>query len=216
MRVAVSVLTYNPRKNGRWDLFERTLESLRAGGSFDLFIVDNGSVDGTAEWVDERGGYVNRSSLHTSAHGNNLGARILAGSDADICVLSDDDVEWSESWVDELAAWWSAAPDDIAITGCHVEPNYPWNTLLGTVDVAGRRGLIRASTGAASWSYRQKHYGLIFPMPQQVQGWGDVPTCDKVQDAGYRIAQIDLARHIGEGQSTWGNQSHRYIRGDAA
>lgn len=209
MRIAVAVLTFNQVSNDRQTLFKDTLASLRhnAHGPIDLFVVDNGSTDGTADIVREMGGYCYTGSNTTSGHGTNLCARITQGSGADLCVLSDDDVIWHDGWDEHLRDWWTHAPADIKLTGCHLEPEYPWNTIHGTIDVNGRRGLIRASTGAASWSFRNHEWPLIGPIPQVKQGWGDVPACQRLEARGFRIAQIDLATHNGGGKSSWGNGS---------
>lgn len=205
MKVAACVLTHNVFEHDRRDLLDATLKTLRADRGAAVYVVDNNSTDGTAELVTELGGYAARDGNTTSGHGTNLCARILAGTDADICVHSDDDMEWTSGWSDQLRDWWADQPDDLVLTGCHLEPEYPWNTIRGILEHQGRRGLLRASTGAASWSYRARHRDHIFPILERVQGWGDVPACDRLTDAGYRIAQIDLATHAGRRRSTWGN-----------
>lgn len=205
MKVVAAVLTYQALSTGRRDLLVSTVRSLAEADA--VWVVDNGSDDGSAELVRSWGGYVSDAPLHTSGHGTNLCARILAATDADVCVLSDDDMVWRPGWREQLVAWWSAAPDDVAITGCHLEPDYPWNERSGRVTYGGVAGFERASTGAASWTFRRARYGDIFPIPQQVQGWGDVPGCDAVRERGLRVCQIDLADHAGHGRSTWGNRT---------
>lgn len=207
MKLAACVLTYRAISTGRLDLLRDTLSGLKEAGQ--VFLLDNGSDDGSADLVASWGGVVNKGPLHTSGHGTNMAARILAATDADLCVLSDDDMAWPEGWADKLTAWWSDAPDDLWLTGCHLEPDFPWNEITGTAEYGGQRGLIRTSTGAASWSYRRSSTGQIFPIPQQVQGWGDVPACDRIAELGGRIAQLDLAEHAGQGMSTWGNKSEQ-------
>lgn len=206
MKVHAAVLTYRAVRHDRLDLLDATLDSL--GEADEVFLIDNGSDDGTAELVRDLGGHTHSGHLHTSGHGTNLCARVLAASDADICVLSDDDMGWRPGWRADLVAWWENAPDDLALTGCHLEPLFPWNEVRGVARLGGIPGLIRASTGAASWSYRAQHYETIFGpagIPQQVQGHGDVPACDRVWDRGFRIGQIDIADHLGHDRSTWGN-----------
>jgi glycosyltransferase involved in cell wall biosynthesis len=206
VKVCAAVLTYRALSTGRVDLLERTLDSLDEAD--DVYLFDNGSDDGSAELVDEWGGVSHDRDLHTSGHGTNMCARILAGTDADICVLSDDDMFWRPGWRDTLTAWWSMAPEDVALTGCHIEPAFHWNEIEGAVRFGGVPGLVRTSTGAASWSYRAEDYETIFApkgIPQQVQGHGDVPACDRLRQRDRRICQIDIADHIGHERSTWGN-----------
>ena len=209
MRIAVAVLTYNQLANDREVLFKDTVASLRynARSPIDLYVVDNGSTDGTDQLVREMGGYCYTGTNTTSGHGTNLCARITQGSGADLCVLSDDDMIWHDGWDTNLRDWWSGIPEDVKLTGCHLEPEYPWNMIHDAIDVNGRRGLVRASTGAASWSFRNQDWKLIGPIPQVKQGWGDIPACNRLESRGFRIAQIDLATHNGGGQSTWGNDS---------
>jgi hypothetical protein len=160
--------------------------------------------------------YLNKDSNHTSGHGTNLQARIGCGTGADIVVLSDDDMFWRPGWRAQLEAWWSEAPDDVWLTGCHLEPLYGWNALNPETETyGGVTGLIRNSTGAASWSFRASDWSKIGPVPQKTQGWGDVPTCQRLRARGGRIAQLDLAEHRGL-ISTWGNQSSSFTQDDVA
>lgn len=206
MKVAAVVLTYQAVSTGRLELLEQTLASL--GEADFLQVVDNGSVDGTRELVEARGGVSHDGPLHTSGHGNNLAARVAYGTDADLCVFSDDDMFWRPGWREKLEAWWSEAPDDLAMTGCHIEPDFHWNTIHERIVCGGIPGLVRESTGGASWSIPRSLLDVFFAPAgiwQQNQGYGDVMACNRVTERGYRIAQIDLADHAGQGQSTWGN-----------
>lgn len=206
MSITACVLTYNLFANDRADLFRATMDSLHAVG-VRVIPVDNHSTDGTSEVVAELGGYCSKDLLTTCGHGTNLCARVAIGTDADLCVLSDDDMIWRDGWVDQLTAWWTDAPDDVILTGCHLEPEFSWNEVRGTVTSGGVPGLLRASTGAASWSFRAADWPKIGPVPDRTQGWGDVPACERVWASGYRVAQIDLADHAGHGRSSWGNRT---------
>lgn len=215
MKIAAAILTYNATSTGRLPLLKACFDSLNASADH-VIIVDNGSTDGSGDWVEWLGGYAHRGRLHTSGHGTNLQARVLAGTDADILIHSDDDMLWRPGWRRKLERWWGVAPEDVAITGCHLEGRWPWNEITGKARYDGIPGYVRVSTGAASWTYRREMYDKIFPIPQQVQGFGDVPTCDKLGQDGYRICQIDLASHEGK-VSTWGNLTeHKYGDGDVA
>jgi len=204
VRIAACVLTHNAFTHQRIELLERTLATLREPG-VDVYLVDNNSSDDTASYVVQRGGVAVNDGNTTSGHGTNLCARVLATVNADICVHSDDDMEWNSGWADQLRDWWRKQPDQLALTGCHLEPEYPWNRITGAIEHEGRRALLRHSTGAASWSYRPAHREAIFPIPEERQGWGDVPACHRLTNNGYQIAQIDLASHAGRYCSTWGN-----------
>lgn len=199
MKVAACILTFNPVEFGRLDMLKAARESL--DGADEVYLVDNGSTDGFDWPVSHR----NESGLTTSGMGTNLCARVLAATDADICVLSDDDIFWRPGWRDTLEQWWAGAPDHVWLTGCHIEPVYPWNGEPKPVMFGGVRGLRRESTGAATWSFRRSDFSKIFPIPQQVQGWGDVPACDRIDELGGWVCQLDLADHAGADASTWGN-----------
>lgn len=191
---------------GRRELFDRTVSSLRAPG-VSVYLVDNSSDDGSAEIVASLGGFCSTDGISTCGHGTNLAARVALGAHVDLCVLSDDDMEWRDGWAADLCSWWQATPPELVLTGCHLEPEFPWNPIVGTGSFGGIRGVFRGSTGAASWSFRPTDWPKIGPIPEKRQGWGDVPACDRVIDRGYRIAQLDLADHAGAGQSSWGNRT---------
>jgi GT2 family glycosyltransferase len=204
--IAAAVLTYNLFVHGRLDLFRQAVESLSEPGVV-VIPVDNHSTDGTADVIREMGGYCSLDELTTCGHGTNLCARVAIGTGATLCVLSDDDMWWRPGWSDHLRAWWSEAPDDVLLTGCHLEPVFPWNLIHGRIVCGGIPGLIRASTGAASWSFRADDWPRIGPVPERRQGWGDVPACGRVWASGARVAQVDLAEHAGHGRSSWGNRT---------
>lgn len=205
MKIAAAVLTHNAYANDRYDLFVQTVDTLTVEG-VQVVPVDNGSTDGTAETVARMGGYCSTGRNTTCGHGTNICARVAVGLDADLCVLSDDDMVWGDGWADRLRAWWADAPQDVVLTGCHLEPLFPWNAVHGRIVCGGVPGLIRASTGAASWSFRSDDWPKIGPVPERQQGWGDVPACQRVGAAGLKVAQLDLATHVGR-RSSWGNRT---------
>lgn len=201
MRVAAAVLTHNPVKHGRLEQLDATIESLREADA--VYLIDNGSTDG----FDRPVSYRNASTLTTSGMGTNLQARILQHDGAGLCVHSDDDVDWHPGWRERLEAWWASCPRELVLTGCHLEDQYPWNGIIGTVTYGGETGLLRESTGAATWSYRADAVNAIFPIPSSRQGWGDVPACRRIREHGGFIGQLDLAEEANL-ESTWGNQTH--------
>lgn len=216
--VAAVVLTYRAVTTGRVELLEQTIASLKAEADW-VQVVDNGSDDGSRELVESWGGISHDGPLHTSGHGNNLAARAAYGTDADLCVFSDDDMWWRPGWRPQLEAWWSEAPADLGMTGCHVEPAYRWNKILDRIVCGGIPGLIRESTGGASWSIPRRHLDVFFGPAgiwQQNQGYGDVMACTRLTGRGYRIAQVDLADHAGQGRSTWGNATEDRYGWDTA
>jgi len=213
MRVAVAVLTYNQIEYDRRDLFEGTVASLRrTDHPFELFLIDNGSSDGTAEIVSSLGGSCFDGLETSPSAGTNRCAHIAAGSGADLCVVSDDDMQWSSGWLERLVAWWTDAPADLALTGCHLEPDFAWNTMMGVTCYGGVPGLWRSSTGAASWSFRGPEW--FGPIDVYATGAPDVFACHRLWAQGRRVAQVDLASHEGLGRSTWGNPTFAQLGWD--
>lgn len=217
MKVAAAVLTYQAISTRRLKLLTETVDSLDEAD--EVCVVDNGSADGSRHLVESWGGVSHDGPLHTSGHGNNLAARVAYGTDADLLVFSDDDMLWRPGWRSKLEAWWSDCPADVAMTGCHIEPNFHWNTIHDRIVCGGIPGLVRESTGGASWSMPRRHLDTFFAPAgiwQQHQGYGDVMACNRVVERGYRICQIDLATHAGQGQSTWGNATESKYGWDVA
>lgn len=211
MKVAACVLTRNQYEHGRRDLFERTVDSLKTAG-MDLYVVDNGSDDGTAslvrsamDWTP----YLSTDPNTTSGFGTLLCCRVVAGSGADIGVVSDDDMEWPTDSAEILTDWWTHAPQDVVLTGGHLEPEFRWNSITDRVTYGKTKGFLRASTGAASWTFLTDRYAplgeALKAIPTRIQGTWDVPVCQHLRTAGLQIGQIDVAEHIGQGRSSWGN-----------
>lgn len=202
--IAAAILTHNAVRNERTALLRDTVASLAAEADT-VAIIDNGSTDATGDYVDdlaaEHGCEIvrNRSRITTSGAGTNLQGAWCDATDADLCVLSDDDMMWRPGWARQLREWWARADDSVILTGCHLEPSYAWNI------ITGRNGgaLYRESTGAASWTFRRGTWGIIGPVPRRRQGWSDVPACMRLRAHGWTIAQLDIAEH--RGISTWGN-----------
>ena len=218
LTIGVGVLTYNAVATYRVRLLEQTLESLRKGGyPVQVLAVDNASTDSTGLYLQRENvdvGYTSKYINHTSAHGNNIvAARVIASFNPDIVVLSDDDVKWHDGWARRLVDFWADAPENVKLAGGHLEPEeYDWSKILGTDDIGGQHCLYRTSTGAATWSFRARDWPYIGPLPDRKQGWGDLPACERVLKQGFRIAQLDLAIHMGEDQSSWGNRSYSMFK----
>lgn len=211
MRVVAAVLTYRPVHFDRLDLLDATIQALRAEADA-VYLVDNSPDDEAEGILLERYGEVTRNRspfVHTSGRGGNIQAEVLRQYEplAQVCVHSDDDITWHPGWRKQLEAWWEKAPDELALTGCHIEPEFHWNEIAAVVEYGKVRGLARMSTGAATWTYRPEHREVIFPIPDQTQGVGDVPVCRRLMDQGLGICQLDLAEHAAVDDSTWGNRT---------
>lgn len=203
MRVAVAVLTYN-----RLALLKRTLASLELGGyPYTLIVVDNGSIDGTAEYVTSIGGYCNRDGNHSMGYGGNQAVRLALLTNPDIVLLTADDVAYYPGWLARLVDFWQHAPDTVIIAATNLEPDYAWNKVLGVVDAGGERALLRASVPGDKWSFRAADWLKIGPIRAATGDREDLEICDRLITQGYGLAALDLSEHIGERVSAWGNLS---------
>lgn len=207
MKVAIGLLTYN-----RKDLFLRTYSSLYdAAHDFTLHMVDNGSTDGTADIVAGLGGFCNRSENHSTGYGMNLAIGACLETDADLIVFTADDYQYRKGWLWKLVKFWNEAPADVAIATCHLEPHWAWNEISEADNAGGQRYVLRASIPGSNWIFHRKIAPLIMPIKEQTGG-EDLQVCERLRTSGYKLAALDLAVHIGERQSAWGNESWRYAK----
>lgn len=207
MKLAVGVLTHNAIEHGRVDLIRTTLGSLLEDGA-PIYLVDNGSTDGTDELVRGWGGAAIRDAVSTCGHGMNVVIGACVASGADVVVFSNDDISWHPGWAEKVRAFWSEAPEDLLICSGSLEPEYPWNTPRAAICCGGVKALVRDTAPGGTWTLRAEAWKLIGPVPE-TPGVDDVPTCQRLNALGYRVAQMDVATHIGEDASTWGNESWR-------
>lgn len=214
MKVAVGILTHNVLSTMRSELLERTLTSVqKAFPSVSPFLLDNNSTDGSAEHIKSLGG------VHFNEGNGKPGTGRLAMMDVlmppghdnyDLIVFSDDDMEWKEGAEQKLIALWSQAPADLAIVSGLLEPEWHWNTPRETLTLAHTNVLVRDSCPGAAWSFRAADWGII--KKHMVKDFGyDHKACVALREADYRVAQIDLADHIGWGFSTHGNEANEAI-----
>lgn len=211
MYVSVGMLIWDIYRTGRVDYCRRTLSSLALGGEpFNLNIVTNGSTDGTNELVERLGGTVFDESYPNAMWFGWEQAMLKAAEDeSDIIVFTADDIEYQPGWIQKLRDFWDNAPDDIKVLTLFLEMDWAWNTIRERVEYGGVPALIRDSCPSASWSFRRKDLDLMVPVPQQSPG-EDHAVIGRLRDQGYRVAQCNLAEHIGEKNSAWGNKSWEY------
>lgn len=207
MKVSVGLWTFNALSMGRVSFLHRTLASLdRASGLFRLHIVDGGSADGTADLVRDLGGTVNADPNTSVGRSMNLVGNLCAADAPDVILLTADDYEYRADWLERLTSFWEAAPAEIALASCNVEPVYKWNTVREARDIGGVRALMRDSLPGSNWSFRAADWQNIHPVEERTGG-EDFAVLRKL--APRLFAALDLAEHIGEQQSAWDNQSWR-------
>jgi len=222
IKLAVGILTHNVMSFDRLELLKRTTDSVvSVFGESSLFIVDNGSWDGTNGVVARicEGTKIKHLSswdgdgTYGPGRGRNFIQKHFLDTDADVFVCSDDDVVWRAEAAKGIAEFWSEAPAGLAILSGLLEPEWSWNTPRGVVEAGGRRALVRDSAPAAAWSYRRKDVDAIYPLRETLSDLGeDYAACVRLREAGRTVAQMDLAEHIGWGKSTHGNNAVSWAR----
>lgn len=213
MKFAVGVLTHDVYANVRVDLLEQTLSSMNRTRLPSALLLSNGSTDGTDEVARMLKGasYTPPDGNTKPGRGNNILVELLLGRGADVIVLSDDDMEWSPDAAAKLTTIWTHAPDDLVVVGGLLEPEYSWSTPRETIDCGGVNVLVRDSVPCAAWTFRARDWALFGPF---LEDFGqDVDACRRLREKGYRVGQVDLAKHLGAGRSSWGNDlAHQYAR----
>jgi hypothetical protein len=149
-----------------------------------------------------------RLYYHMFAHTDGGQAR------APFWVFSDDDMAWKEGSETKLRRFWEAAREtDIAILGGLLEPVWHWNTPREVVEYGGVRVLVRDSAPGAGWTLGEPRL-LPVPCNEKLHCFGfDYETCKLLRSKGYKVAQMDLAEHIGWGFSTHGNEANEHVDG---
>lgn len=211
MKIGVGVLTWNHRKTGREQMFYDTLLSLTNGGqAVDVVVVTNGSTDGTQDTVRRLGGIVDDGNSQIW-YGMTRAIEAVIERGADVVLFTADDITYYPGWADKLAAFWADAPEEVKLCSLILEPDYPWNTIRGTLDAGGLRAILRDSVGGCSWSFRAADWPVIGPLEPIFPG-EDLAACRKLIGQGYYLAQVELGLHCGEEKSAWGNESYKIAR----
>ena len=218
MKLAVGILGHNQLVNKRAGLFTDCLNSVRAANPDVLVVADNGSNDGTAERLAELPEFVGFPRIPGFPPGNTCGygmnkLAFLLEEQADIVVLSNDDIVWKPDAFDVLKEVWSEPVGSLTILSGLLEPTFaipgkrPWNEPIKTVEHADHKILLRRSVPGGAWSYQSADTHLIFPV-STFPGVDDVPACHKLVENGFAVGCLDLAENAGVDSSTWGNASH--------
>jgi hypothetical protein len=228
VKITVGVLVFNPMATLRMQLVERTLKSLRkAFPDASKLACDNVSTDGSQQWFKKVAlckGFVAYLPTAGDSEGTNRtpGAgrlRIMKSRmvevgieelGTELVVLSDDDMDWKPGADKRLREAWAHAPDDVKIISGLLEPVWHWNTPREAIQCGKERTLVRDSCPGAAWTFRAKDWRLI--RDHVVADFGyDYKACVALRENGYRVAQMDLAEHIGWGASTHGNEADQHL-----
>lgn len=208
MKVVAVVLTHNAVTHNRLEMLSETLRSLSEAD--EVLLVDNGSSDDSAAFVEGLGGFSYKPADGVSTCGRGMNICITAAAKrGDLVVFSNDDIHWREGWRDRLQRFWSGAPENVAIVAGLLEEDYFWNTPRGLLVVEGEKGLVRDTVPGGAWTLRSADWPSIGPVPEK-RGWDDVPTCRRMGEQKRVCVALDLAVHAGADSSTWGNGSKRF------
>ena len=226
MDFTVAITTFNPMASLRTEMLRTTVQSVDlAFPRAKKLLLDNGSSDLSMYLYEELmevypqwGLLFNMASdgNTTPGRGRNVimqHVREQLGDPADghVVVFSDDDMRWHTFAQETIESFWSQAPKDVAILGGLLEPEYRHNTPRETIEHGGVRALVRDSTPGASWSFLyQEWHRAIGPV---IDDFGyDTRCCEKLKKKGLKVAQMELAEHIGYGVSTHGNEQAMWTR----
>jgi len=114
IKASVIVITYNGRAH--LEACFRSLEK-QSAEAFETILIDNGSTDGSADFVRRNFPWVRLIESKTNlgfAGGNNLAAKDASG---DMLVFLNDDTEVEPDWLEKLLAPFESDPR-VAIVGC--------------------------------------------------------------------------------------------------
>jgi GT2 family glycosyltransferase len=202
-RVAIIILTWNGLSLTRRCL--ETLRALPAGAPFRIIVVDNGSTDGTLEWLRAQPDVELIANAENVGYtrGNNQGLRALrAGEDA--LLLNNDTEIIQEGWLARLQA--AAYGDERAgVVGCrqispdglllHVGTYMPTHTLHGyqvggdEVDVGQYPGVREVEGVVGSCMYiRHDCLAEVGPLDEQFFSYyEDTDYCLRARKAGWKV-----------------------------
>ena len=165
--LSIIILSYKSKAD-----LQRLLPSVFASQtrySFETLVVDNGSKDGTAEWVENQLAQAKYPSLKLLknqntgfAHGNNLGIRQAAGK---YVLLLNPDTQIGPDTLETMLGFMEERPE-VGISGCRVQkPD-------GSLDLACRRKFPNPwNAFARLFLLSRKNYNLLDRdenLPQQV------------------------------------------------
>lgn len=221
--IIIRILTHRPFQVGRFELVKRTHESIVATTEqvdCDIAVGMNGPSEFSPEEKATWDTTIKSRVIHMDGPSDPGSGRVKLLADVfedfsylelyrnDIIVLSDDDMVWSNSsWAQLIAFWNNNPPEDLMILGGYLEPLWDWNIPRGRVDVGGQRAIWRDSAPGCAWTSTVERWRKMLDIGIPTGFGSDYAFCSKLRDLDWRVAQMDLAEHIGWEHSTHGNRS---------
>lgn len=249
--IAVGIVTHNALASLRLELLEETFHSVRVSfPNCEVFVLDNGSTDGTEDVIarfETPVGKRVRTTHYEPPDGNHTPGRgrnvlldwMVNETDAEVFVFSDDDMRWKPCAEALVRGIWTAPidigarwTDDIVIVSGLLEPEWDWNKPLYTARPSGIPVLVRESAPGAAWTFKAREVTCldgqtpcahgIWPNYRHAVANGDAGPfkddfgydyeyCRRLDGAykGLKVAQVDLAEHLGWEASTHGNRANK-------
>jgi GT2 family glycosyltransferase len=202
--VSIMCVTYN-----RLDMTQRTLKSLSKNTNvpYRLIIVDNGSTDGTADWLTKlfpQNDYCIGYDYHIHsenkgiAAGRNQGLRIAEKYKDDWLSTIDNDIEVPFGWLKDCIDILEANPQ--FVMGVNMEDvRYPVVTLNGKSFQNKPQG----NLGTACTVFPRKLHEKIgyFNTEYELYGEDDADFFFRARVAGYQMGYIkEMGVHFGQGE----------------
>lgn len=202
-RPAIWSLTKN-----RLYFVQRSFASLAqsAGMPYDHYVLDQGSIDGTAEWLTDqyKAGHLSYLRLEPTNIGisrgsNHLLELILVDDTHSWVIKMDSDIEWRTSrWIERLAGRWR--PQHILSPHILGLVQHPGGAPRASFDPLKRLGYVKHLGGAvnmaplAAW----KEFGQ-WNVPAPAHGFQDQEFSTRMRDKGWKLAHAEdiLAWHLG-------------------
>ena len=196
MRILVIVVTFNGRK---W--LERCLGSVRASEApADLYVWDNDSTDGSADWVQ---GHFPEAKLVRSAdnlgfaEANNMGMRYALDKGYDFVYLLNQDAWLEPSTLGTLVAASEAHPEFAVLSPLQMTDGFQaldrqFEKILHTA----QNGTVRRVM-AAHWLVPRKAletiglFDALFPIYGNDDNW-----CDRARYHGFKVGIVPEARAV--------------------
>ena len=201
----ICVLSYN-----RLELLTITLQTIKNTEiPYKLYIIDASTDKATLELLKTQQNVIYYPGSNVG-QAMNKAFDLIKDSGSDYGLITADDYLYNPFWLERLYGVMRSSSDDVKLFSCHLEPLYQWNSIKALVTTEYLDYcFLRDSLPGSNWSFRTKDIDLIYPVASKTGG-EDLEVCKRLTNLGFNLAAMDLADHLGEKLSAWGNQSYKY------